>query len=57
LADTLQHLADHTRAKNRYIVFLAMEAHEEKSDEKATFLIKKFEDKFYQMGFSRHTIR
>ena len=35
MAETLQTLASHKRAKERYLIFLAMEAHEEGSKDKA----------------------
>ena len=39
LGQTLQQIAKHAEAKNRYLVFLAMEAHEDGSVEKAKKLI------------------
>ncbi len=42
LAETLDVLAAHKRAKERYLIFLAMEAHEEGSDLKAEELINRY---------------
>lgn len=42
LIETLNVLADHSRAKEKYLIFLAMEAHEEESRKKAEILITKF---------------
>lgn len=39
LADTLKMLASHQRAKEKYMVFLAMEGHEADSDKKAVRLV------------------
>ena len=57
LAETIGKLATHQGACERYMVFLAMEGHEEGSDRKAEKLIKKFEGKFLLVGFTRHQIR
>ncbi len=35
LIETLNVLAEHSRAKDQYLIFLAMEAHEEGSEKKA----------------------
>jgi hypothetical protein len=51
------HLATHSEAKKRYLVFLAMEAHEEGSVEKAQGLIAKYGKYFKVMSFSHHKIR
>lgn len=50
-------LAVHSDAKKRYLVFLAMEAHEEGSIEKANTLIAKYGKYFKLMSFSHHKIR
>ena len=42
MAETLDVLAAHKRAKERYLVFLAMEEHEEGSEAKALELISHF---------------
>ena len=39
MAETLDLLASHKRAKERYLIFLAMEAHEPGSENKAYELI------------------
>ena len=39
---TLEALAEHDMAKDRYMIFLAMEARETGSAEKAQLLIKKY---------------
>ena len=57
LEDTLERLAVHPQAKERYLVFMGMEFHEEDSDLKAEKLIKKFEERFRLMGYTRHHIR
>jgi cellulose synthase/poly-beta-1,6-N-acetylglucosamine synthase-like glycosyltransferase len=57
LGETLMHLAIHTEAKKKYLVFLAMEAHEDGSVEKAQALIAKYSKYFKVMSFSHHTIR
>ena len=51
------HLANHSEAKKRYLVYLAMEAHEEGSVEKAKLLIAKYSKYFKMMSYSHHTIR
>jgi hypothetical protein len=51
------HLAIHSEAKKRYLVFLAMEAHEEGSVEKAKSLIAKYGKYFRLMSYSHHSIR
>ncbi len=51
------HLAIHSEAKKRYLVFLAMEAHEEGSAEKAQQLIAKYGQYFKVMSFSHHKMR
>ena len=57
LGETLQQLADHSDAKKRYLVFMAMEAHEEGSIEKAKGLIAKFGNNFKVMSYSHHVIK
>jgi len=42
LAETLDVLAAHKRAKTQYLIFMAMEAHEENSNLKAIELQKRF---------------
>jgi hypothetical protein len=39
LAETMEKLAEHYGAKQRYMVFLGMEAHEENSELKAQKLV------------------
>ena len=41
-------------AKKRFMVYLAMEAHEAGSDKKAEILIQEFKHLFKQMGYTRH---
>jgi len=50
-------MAKHSWAKQRYALFLAMEAHEENSDQKAKQLISMFKDKFLHMDYTRHILR
>lgn len=57
LAETLDRLAMHPSSKSRLMVFLAMEAHEEHSEQKAEELIRQFNSKFRTMGYSHHHIR
>ncbi len=57
LGETLMHLAIHSEAKKRYLVFLAMEAHEPGSEQKAMDLIAKYGKYFRVMSYSHHTIR
>jgi hypothetical protein len=57
MAETLDVLAAHKRAKERYLIFLAMEAHEEGSDEKAMELIANYKHKFRVIDYTQHKIR
>lgn len=57
LGETLMHLAIHSEAKRRYLVFLAMEAHEEGSVQKAQDLIAKYGKYFRLMSYSHHQMR
>lgn len=57
LAETLTVLAGHRCAKQRYLVFLAMEAHEKDSDKKAEALINKFKSEFHLITFTHHVLR
>jgi hypothetical protein len=54
LGATLRQLAKHYRAKSKYIIMLAMEAHEVGSTEKALGLITKFKDSFLHIDFTSH---
>lgn len=51
------HLAVHSDAKKKYMVFLAMEAHEDKSEQKAQELIANYSKYFKLMSYSHHVIR
>lgn len=57
LCETIQVLADHPQAKDRYLVFLAMEGHEQGSDAKAASIISKFKTSFKLITFSLHQLR
>ena len=57
LESTLQQIASHEKAEERIIVFLAMEAHEPKSDIKAKKLLKDFQDSFKLIKFTTHQMR
>ena len=57
LSETLDVLAAHKRAKDRYLIFMAMEAHEEGSDEKGEELKRRFKDKFKVVEYTRHEVR
>lgn len=57
LGETLMHLAVHSDAKKKYMVFLAMEAHEDKSEQKAQELIANYSKYFKLMSYSHHVIR
>ena len=57
MAETLEMLANHTRAKQSYCIFLAMEKHEEGSEQKAYQLIELFKDKFRAIDFTQHEVR
>ena len=57
LSETLDHIAAHPWAKERIMIFLAMEAHEEHSDVKAEQLIQKYKNQFKMMGYTQHQIR
>ena len=57
LSETLDVLAAHKRAKDRYLIFMAMEAHEEGSDEKGEELKRRFKDKFRVVEYTRHEVR
>ena len=54
MAETLNVLAAHSRARENYLIFLAMEKHEEDSQEKAKILINDFKDKFRVVDFTHH---
>lgn len=57
LRGTLTILSQHKMAKKRYMVYLAMEAHEVGCDKKAETLIQEFGHLFKQMGFTQHKLR
>lgn len=57
IAETLNVLAKHKRAESTYLIFLAMEAHEEGSDKKAEAIINKFRNKFRHMDYTRHQVK
>jgi hypothetical protein len=57
LSETLEVLAAHKRAKSHYLIFLAMEAHEEGSELKAQRLIQKFKGYFRVIEYTLHHIR
>ena len=57
MAETLDLLASHKRAKERYLIFLAMEAHEQGSENKAYELIERFQNKFRVIDFTQHKVR
>ena len=57
MGETLDQLAAHPWAKDRMMVFLAMEAHEEHSDLKAEQLIKTYGNKFKLMGYTQHHLQ
>lgn len=57
LAETLETLAQHQRAASSYLIFLAMEEHEQGSDLKAKQLIARFQNKFRSIDFTRHKVR
>ena len=53
---TLNQLATHSRAKNNYVVFLAMEEHEMGSKEKAEKILRAQQEKFRHIGYTIHTL-
>jgi hypothetical protein len=53
----LEVLAAHKRAKTNYLIFLAMEAHEEGSETKAHKLIQAFKEHFRIIEYTVHQIR
>ena len=57
LAETMEKIAAHQGASERYMVFLAMEAHEENSDLKAQKLVNQFRHRFLRVGYTRHLLR
>jgi hypothetical protein len=57
LAETIEQVAKHSWAKQKYAFFLAMEAHEENSDKKAEELIRRFKHRFLHMGYTVHVLR
>jgi hypothetical protein len=57
LGETMDRIAMHQGAKANYMVFLAMEAHEEHSDLKAEKLIQTHQHKFFVMGYTQHHLR
>ena len=57
LAETLDVLASHRKAKTHYLVFMAMEAHEAGSDQKGERLLAMYRHKFRLMDYSLHQIR
>jgi hypothetical protein len=57
ITETLNILSEHKRAKQSYLVFLAMEAHEKGSDLKAEILKTAFNGKFRAIEYTRHEIR
>lgn len=57
LAETLDVLAAHKRAKDHYMIFMAMEAHEEGSEQKAHHLMEAYKGKFRFIEYTRHEIR
>jgi hypothetical protein len=57
MADTLQLLASHKRSQEKYVIFLAMEGHEEGSELKAQELIRRFDKKFKAIDFTQHKVQ
>lgn len=53
----MEKLAEHQGAAQRYMVYLAMEAHEEGSDLKGESLVRQFQGRFLQVGFTEHHLR
>lgn len=49
LAETLTWIASHSRSRSNYLVFMAMEKHEEGSEQKATAIINRFRQCFRMM--------
>ena len=47
-------LAAHKRAKEHYIILLAMEAHETGSDVKGEELVQNFKDSFRVISYTQH---
>jgi hypothetical protein len=50
-------LAKHKRSKSHYLIFLAMEMHEEGSDKKAEQIINKHKSQFRLMDYTRHVVK
>ena len=57
LSQTINQLASHSAAKQRYLVVLAMEAHEEGSIDKAKELIAKHLNQFKSVTYTHHVMR
>ena len=57
LRDTLRQIARHPHSSTRFLLFLAMEAHEPNSSEKAQLLIDSFRPCFLAIQHTTHTMR
>lgn len=57
LEGTLDHIAAHPNAAQKYLVFLAIEDHEVGGEAKAKDLINAYAGKFKLMGFTVHKLR
>jgi cellulose synthase/poly-beta-1,6-N-acetylglucosamine synthase-like glycosyltransferase len=57
LADTLSWIASHSRSRSNYLVFMAMERHEEGSEQKASAIISRFRHCFRLMEYTCHELR
>lgn len=57
LADTLKWIASHSRSRTNYLVFMAMERHEEGSEAKAASIIDRFRSCFRMMEYTCHELR
>ena len=53
----MEKLAEHQGASQRYLVYLAMEFHEEGSEVKGENLVNQFKGRFLQVGFTQHHLR
>lgn len=57
ISETLNVLANHSRSKESYFIYLAMEKHEKDSDKKAKQLISEFKERFRHMDFTSHEVQ
>lgn len=57
ICETLNVMANHSRSKESYFIYLAMQKHEKDSDKKAKQIMSEFKGKFRHMDFTCHEVQ